>query len=127
MNKCKYCGQETMFKMYCSPECLEAVEGFDRKLSNERYKKNIVSLQHVEHELSDGGAGAKKTTGRLDAEAYEYIMRIASDIHPKLPGALIQMENGATQSEAARLVGLDKGDLSNQLSRLRKLLKSSKL
>jgi hypothetical protein len=127
MNKCKYCGQETMFKMYCSPECLEAVEGFDRKLSNERYKKNIVSLQHVEHELSDGGAGAKKTTGRLDAEAYEYIMRIAADVHPKLPGALIQMENGATQAEAARLVGLQRGNLSIYISQLRKTLNCNKL
>jgi predicted transcriptional regulator len=115
-----------MFKMYCSPECLDAVEGFDRKLQNERYKKNMVSLQYVEHELSDGD-GAKQITGRLDAGTYEQIMRMAADIHPKLPGALIQMEHGKTQSEAARLVGLDKGDLSNQLSQLRKLLKNNKL
>jgi len=127
MNKCKYCGQETMFKMYCSPECLDAVEGFDRKLSNERNKRNMVSLQYVEHELSDGCAGEKQITGRMDADTYEQIMRMAADIHPKLPGALIQMEHGKTQSEAARLVGLDKGDLSNQLSQLRKLLKNNKL
>ena len=87
----------------------------------------MVSLQHIEHELSDGGAGAKKTTGRLDAEAYEYIMRIAADVHPKLPGALIQMENGATQAEAARLVGINEGDLSGKLSQLRKTLNCNKL
>ena len=126
MNKCKYCGQETMFKMYCSPECLDAVEGFDRKLSNERNKRNMVSLQYVEHELSDGD-GAKQITGRLDAGTYEQIMRMAADVHPKLPSALIQMENGKTQSEAARLVGLQQGDLLVYISQLRKILNRNKL
>lgn len=107
-------GKRYEWEKYCSVECI----GHDD--AKWRMSDCCFDKASVKNDQTDACAQDEyPSTGK--------IMLAASDIHPKLPSALVLIIDGATQSEAARLVGLDKGDLSNQLSRLRKLLKSSKL
>lgn len=99
---------------YCSVECIGHAD------ANWRMSDCCFDEASVKNDQTDACAQDEyPSTGK--------IMLAASDIHPKLPSALVLITDGATQAEAARLVGLQQGNLSIYISQLRKLLKSSKL
>lgn len=133
MKMCRYCGGLVEVGQgergsYCSMDCYNAAEGFYKGLETER-KKGKISLDAVMAkggDISDGGRGAAELRCEREVNAAD-IMQTASDIHPKLPGALVLLAAGKTQAQAAALVGLNKGDLSTKLKQLRNTLSASDL
>jgi len=107
-------GKRYEWEKYCSVECIGQAD------AKWRMSDYCFDEATVENDQPDACAQDEyPSTGK--------IMLAASDIHPKLPSALILIIDGATQAAAARLLGLDSGNLAKQLSQLRKLLKNNKL
>lgn len=131
MKMCKYCGKivKTGFGkrgVYCSKQCLDAVEGFDKRLATERKsgKFSIDALLSHGGDISDGGHGAESV--RIGTEAnITAIMETARDIHPLLPSALMLLADGRTQAQVAERVGLKQSHLSMYIRQLRKTLSES--
>jgi hypothetical protein len=131
MKMCKYCGKivKTCFGkrgVYCSKQCLDAVEGFDKRLATERKDGKFSLNALVSHggDISDGGQGAAAVRSGTEANITA-IMETARDIHPLLPSALMLLADGRKQAQVAGWVGIDTGLLSRQLKRLRKTLSES--
>jgi len=119
MKMCKYCGEIVKigfgkYGVYCSKECLKAVEGFDEKLRDERRDKETgtVSVEKFMArggDISDGGAAMEDLYDRLDGTEPAYnpkidlgeVMREAAGIHPLLPSALVLLAQGMTQRQIA--------------------------
>lgn len=135
MQMCKYCGGIISGSgigphgRYCTKQCWDAVEGFDKRLVTETKegKVSIDTLSDRVGELSDGNAAMEAMFDRLDDTERQYnprmdlgeVMRFAADIHPLLPSALVFIGQGMTQSQAAKKVGLDRGNLAKYTMQLR--------
>lgn len=131
MKMCKYCGKivKTGFGkrgVYCSKQCLDAVEGFDKRLATERKDGKFSLNALVSHggDISDGGQGAAAVRGGTEANITT-IMETARDIHPLLPSALMLLADGRTQAQVAERVGLRRPHLSMYIRKLRKTLSES--
>lgn len=128
MKMCKYCGKivKTGFGkrgVYCSKQCLDAVEGFDKTLEAERKRGKCSLNALVSHggDISDGGQGAAAVRSGTEANITA-IMETARDIHPLLPSALMLLADGRTQAQVAGRVGIERTVLSKHIKRLRKTL-----
>ena len=128
MKMCKYCGKivKTCFGkrgVYCSKQCLDAVEGFDKRLATERKDGKFSLNALVSHggDISDGGQGAAAVRSGTEANITA-IMETARDIHPLLPSALMLLADGKTLREAAATVGFDFSNLNKYRKKLAKIL-----
>ena len=107
-------GERYNWKRVCSVECIGKAD------AKWRMSDYCFDEATVENDQPDACAQDEyPSTGK--------IMLAASDIHPKLPSALILIIDGKTQAEAARLLGLKQENLSVYISQLQKQLKSNKL
>jgi DNA-directed RNA polymerase subunit RPC12/RpoP len=105
---------------YCSVECIGYAD------ANWRMSDDYLDEASDDY-LDEASVEKNQKCSQDEYPNTAEIMLTASDVHPKLPSALVLITDGATQAEAARLVGLQQGNLSIYISQLRKLLKSNKL
>ncbi len=134
MRTCKYCGGLIggdgfgFRKLYCSSNCWKQVNGFDAGLKNER-KKGKLSLDSFVAkggDVSDKGSNIELLYDRLDGTEPKYnpkmdlgeVMRVASDIHPLLPSALVLIGKGMTQEQAAKQVKMAPSNLAQYKKQL---------
>lgn len=137
--KCKICGK------WFDPETVEHKSAWWRRADGERYSEKLYCsagcVGRADAKWRLGGSKPKRNRlPQIDNKAASKIRYsaddlpeisahsvylIAGDIHLKLPSALVQMEHGATQSEAARRLGLRQSHLSAYISQLRKILRDN--
>lgn len=138
MRMCKYCGALIdgsgfgPYRVYCSKACWDAVDGYDRGLSLDRAQRGDVSMESLSekgNDISDGGAAVESMLDRIDGvsekDGVGYALRVASEVHPRLPAALVQIAQGKTQAEAAKSVGWARRTLTLRMCELRKVLSRS--
>lgn len=144
---CKYCGNRIEEGRafngrgarvpngdYCTPECGDAVHGFDMKLIRERGGKTI-SFNPAKHDracpqtippdkamMAAEEAAEEASTRRAAVRSESDIMDAAEEIDPRLPGILAGIKKGRTQEEMARRLGVDPATITRAIAKLRATL-----
>lgn len=135
---CKYCGcrivkafdrwgKPSPVGAYCSPECSNAVHGFDNRIESERRNKT-VSFNPAIHDTVctqtkspfETMMEAEEETPRNDkTEKAVAALEAARKIDKRLPDILMGIANGETQEQAAKRWGMTQARVAQLINKLR--------